>query len=274
MRDFSKVSAAFWTGKTGRAIRGDAQTQIVALYLLTSPHANMIGVFQCPILYIAHETGSPLEGASKGLRRLEQLGFCTFDEATETVWVHEMARFQIGDALAPKDKQVFGVQKKYAALADGPIKTGFFAKYGAAYHLTEEPPKTPENKGSKQAPSEPLASPFEGPSKPGEGEGEGDRERIGASAPPVLQLVTDLSPAPASPPDVEFYRRGKEVLGNSSGGYLRKLLAAHKGNLALARAALEVASTKHDPKAYLGGVVKSRERDSDLEQLRLRGEAW
>ena len=45
MRDYSKVSAQFWVGKTGRALSGDMQTQVVAMYLMTSPHANMIGVF-------------------------------------------------------------------------------------------------------------------------------------------------------------------------------------------------------------------------------------
>lgn len=61
MRDYSKVNGQFWTGKTGKALRGDAQAQLVALYLVTSPHSNMIGVFHCPVLYIAHETGNATE---------------------------------------------------------------------------------------------------------------------------------------------------------------------------------------------------------------------
>lgn len=71
------------------------QTQIVAMYLMTSPHSNMIGVFHCPILYIAHETGSPLEGATEGLKKLIEGGFCTYEEDSETIWVHQMANFQI-----------------------------------------------------------------------------------------------------------------------------------------------------------------------------------
>lgn len=146
MRDYSKVSGQFWTGKTGRSIRGDAQTQVVALYLLTSPHATMIGVFHCPLIYIAHETGSPLEGAREGLRKLVERGFCTYDEDTEMVWVHEMARFQIGEAIKASDNRTKDIRKQYQNLPEGKIKQGFYARYRDAFHLSggspsEAPPK-------------------------------------------------------------------------------------------------------------------------------------
>jgi len=113
MRDYGKIASQFWTGKTGKSLRGDAETQLLALYLITSPHANMIGVYQCPILYMAHETGMTIEGASKALQRLIEAGFCTFDGDDEVVWVHEMAAHQIGLGLSPTDKRVKGVQKQF-----------------------------------------------------------------------------------------------------------------------------------------------------------------
>ena len=149
MRDYSKVNGQFWTGKTGKALRGDAQAQIVAMYLVTSPHSNMIGVYHCPILYIAHETGLPIEGASKGLQRLIEGEYCTYDEASETVFVHEMAKYQIGESLSPNDKQVKGVQKQFDNLPQGRIKQEFFVRYAKAFHL---------NKTSGK--SKPLASPL------------------------------------------------------------------------------------------------------------------
>ena len=54
MRDYAKVSPKFWTGETGREIRrldkeGGSQGAskgvegaLVALYLMTSPHSNML----------------------------------------------------------------------------------------------------------------------------------------------------------------------------------------------------------------------------------------
>ena len=172
MRDFSKVSGNFWTGGTGREIRGDLQTQVVAMYLMTTNHSNMIGVYHCPILYIAHETGSPLEGATKGLARLIEGGFCTYDQDSETVWVHEMAKFQIGGPLAEKDLRVKGIQKIFDALPDNAIKSMFYERYKTEYRLKYEPKTPPKT----QAPSKPLASPLQAPTKPEEGEGEGEEE--------------------------------------------------------------------------------------------------
>ncbi|ENU2556439.1 hypothetical protein ACE4O8_005059, partial [Escherichia coli] len=70
MRDYAKVSPRFWLGETGRELRkAGAEAQVVAFYLMTSPHANMLGLYYLPVLYLAHETGLGLEGASKGLKR-------------------------------------------------------------------------------------------------------------------------------------------------------------------------------------------------------------
>lgn len=54
----------------------------------------MLGLYYLPILYIAHETGLGLEGASKGLKSTIEAGFCSYDEDTEMVWVHEMAAYR------------------------------------------------------------------------------------------------------------------------------------------------------------------------------------
>jgi hypothetical protein len=157
MRDYSKVSGNFWTGKTGRLLRGDTETQVAAMYLMTSNHGNMIGVFHLPILYLSHETGISIEGASKALARLSEEGFCTYDDASEVVWVHEAARFQIGASLMPNDKQVKGVQKQYDALPEGMIKTGFFERYADAFHLRRNTTKAIEITSPLKAPPKPVA---------------------------------------------------------------------------------------------------------------------
>ena len=58
MRDYARISPRFWTGKTGKQIKEHSSDHVaVALYLLSSPHSNMIGLYYLPILYIAHESG-------------------------------------------------------------------------------------------------------------------------------------------------------------------------------------------------------------------------
>lgn len=174
MRDYGKVSPLFWTGKTGKGLRGAMEAQIVALYLMTSPHSSMIGVFHLPLMYVAHETGLTLEGASKGLARCSEAQFCTYDEETETIFVHEMAAHQVGAELKDNDKRLISVRKQYAAMAEGRIKSAFQARYGDAYGL----PK-PEKKGKG------VARGSEAPPKPEAGTGAGTEKKKAPPQPPA-----------------------------------------------------------------------------------------
>ncbi|WP_409050551.1 replication protein [Salmonella enterica] len=136
MRDYAKVSPQFWMGKSGRELRkAGPEAQVVALYLMTSPHANMLGLYYLPVLFMSHETGLPLEGALKGLKSAIEAGFCSYDEPSEMVWVHEMAAYQVGRALKPTDNQCAGVRREYAALPDNPFLSAFYERYKTDYHL-------------------------------------------------------------------------------------------------------------------------------------------
>lgn len=138
MRDYSKVSPNFWIGPTGKAIRKrGAVAQVVAMYLMTSPHANMLGIYHLPIAYIVADTGIPLEGALDGLQWLSEAGFCGYDDTSEVVFVYEMARFQIGVQLKPNDNQVEGVRREYRNLPENRFLLEFFEKYSVAFHLKE-----------------------------------------------------------------------------------------------------------------------------------------
>jgi hypothetical protein len=84
-----------------------------------------------------------------------------------------------------------------------------------------------------------------------------------------LELVQGFNPKAApkqnAPPDaeVELFRRGKEVLGVQAGGMIAKLLKAKDGKVALARAAIEQASTKHDAREYIGRVLRGADDGKD-----------
>lgn len=182
MREYAKVYPPFWTSGTGKFLRGDPNSQLLSLYLITGPHGNMIGVFHCPLVYMAHETGMTIEGASKALTRLIEAGFCTFDEADEVVWVHEMAKYQIGRALSPNDKQVIGIRKQFEAIRQTKIRRGFWEKYREDFHLA--------------APVE-TGSPIEAPSMPHrsqEQEQEQEQEYSDAGASVVAGKPADACP--------------------------------------------------------------------------------
>lgn len=153
MRDYAKISGRFWTGGegTGKAIReAGAEATVVALYLMSSPHSNMLGLYPLPMLYLAHETGLGMEGASKGLRSCVEAGFCRYDQKSEMVWVREMAFYQIADELKPGDNRSKGIQKELEALPRNPFTEDWVAQYAGPFRLYTEAPY--------QAPPKPLRS--------------------------------------------------------------------------------------------------------------------
>src|SRR5262245_3823552 len=104
MRDYAKVAPQFWIGQTGRQIKYlGVEAQLIALYLITNPHSTMLGIYYLPLVTIAHEVGIPLEGVQKALSSLCEIGFCSYEEQMEYVWVHKMAFFQIGEQLKSND---------------------------------------------------------------------------------------------------------------------------------------------------------------------------
>jgi hypothetical protein len=93
------------------------------------------------------------------------------------------------------------------------------------------------------------------------------RERSSNVSPPVTRNVSETPPETetetetkdaAPPPDLEkqLYDRGKEVLGEKAGGLIKSLLKAKNGDTALARAAIETASTKSNPREYIGAIAR------------------
>lgn len=212
MRDYSIVSARFWIGETGKALRDDREAQVLALYLITSPHASMSGVYYCPKQYMAQDTGMALEGASKGLRRLQTMGFCEYDEAAEMVFVIRMARFQIGESLRRGDNRRVGLIKELARLPKTLLVQRFFDEYHLDYNLTPE-----EMPGLHQAASKPLPSPSRGASEPPgsqdqdqEQEQDQDTGAGGRRTPPPPQQPSLLDskepPQGASPRLVDIYQ--------------------------------------------------------------------
>lgn len=158
MRDYAKVSPHFWTGSTGKQLRQCPESVVVSMYLMTCPHANMLGLYYMPLLYVAHETGLGMDGASKGLQWACDAGFCSYDDSTEMVWVHEMARFQIAEKLKDTDKRSVGVQNEYNSLPSSPYLEGFYDKYNQAFCMTVKRGFSSNKPVENEAPLKPLAS--------------------------------------------------------------------------------------------------------------------
>jgi hypothetical protein len=115
--------------------------------------SNMTGLYYLPLATIASEIGRPLEGASKGLQRLEEVGDAYYDQASQVVWVPDMAHDQVGSLLKFNDHKRKGILNQLEPFRGHRFFGEFMDKYAEAYNLT-------------QAPSKPLRSPSKAPSKP------------------------------------------------------------------------------------------------------------
>lgn len=193
MRDYAKIGPKAWQGQTFKKLRKEGmEGLLVALYLMSSPSSNMLGLYSQPILYMAHETGLGHEGALKGLTQCIEAGFCTYDHDTEMVWVYEMAKYQVAAELKATDLRCKGIQKDYDSLPDNPFLGPFFDHYAAVFHLTNRREFEDGMQGA-------LIAPYQAPSKPRTGAGAGTRTGFqGATAP-----LPPAQPA-ATPPSLSL----------------------------------------------------------------------
>lgn len=277
MRDYAKLSPTFWTGQTGKELRRrGSEGVVVALYLMSSPHSNMLGLYYQPRLYMAHETGLGIEGASKGLQDCIDCGFCEYDDATEVVWVPEMAAYQIGDALASGDKRCKGIQKDYLALPNNPFVGHFFARYAKPFHLTKAHAFEPQKAGNQEAPYQAPSKPHRSQEQEQEQEQEySEAKASGAVAPPPRvdgsaddppPLLLGLEPAPPEPDPKPLTDRdrvwamGPPLLGDTptSRSLLGKLAATYTDAVLADVLAEAVIERPSEPKAWVTAACAAR----------------
>ena len=134
----------------------------MATYLLTCEHANMLGLYRLPLLYATEETGLKRREVAAALEQLKAVEFAHYDEATEFVWVLEMARFQLGllpsDTLKEGDKRAKGAARLYKQISSNPFLGPFHDRYSEVLGLPIRRDFLAETK--------PYVSPFRGASEP------------------------------------------------------------------------------------------------------------
>jgi hypothetical protein len=82
--------------------------------------------------------------------------------------------------------------------------------------------------------------------------------------------------AGAAPDNLEkqLFARGKQVCGPAAGGLISKLLKAKGSDVALARAAVEMAATKQNPREYIGAIITGGNASPDGRRLTNDEEYW
>jgi hypothetical protein len=73
MREYGQVQSAFWQSSDAQSWSDRAK--LLALYLLTGPHANGIGCYRLPDGYVMADLGWDVETVSAGFEELSRNGF-------------------------------------------------------------------------------------------------------------------------------------------------------------------------------------------------------
>lgn len=208
-RRYAQVLPSFWTGETGSRLKGDLAAQLLAQYLISSPHANMLGLYRCPLAYMEEDLGierSPLEGA---LKALERVGFAYFDPLTRVVFVPQMARIQMqldpGEALKPGDNRVKSARALFAEIPECFLKSSFRDLYEEVLHLP--PPEGPPKPLRSPSEAKEHRTGTESSNREQEQRAENKQHTV-AQAPPSLAVV---GPSPAALPEPKPRDRADEV---------------------------------------------------------------
>lgn len=233
MGDHAIVSPQFWIGETGRFLKScGPETQVVALYLLTCPNSNMIGLYYLPLPTLCHETGVSREGALKALQRASEGEFARYDAPSETVFVYEMARYQIGDTLKPGDNRIKAIQKMAIQMRKSPFYQAFLDRYRKPF-LLEDMPKPGKNQSPSEAPSKPLRSQDQEQEQDQDKEKEPEQGDNGSSPEEPRDAGSSEQsskdpPTPKQPP-----KKSSKHFSDLVGGYVESIRASCEGLEAL-----------------------------------------
>jgi hypothetical protein len=85
MRDYGKVHTRFWSSDTIRSLSDSGR--LLAMYLMTSPHSNIAGVFRLPDGYVCEDMQWTPEQVAQGFSELFAKGFANRCETTKWVWI-------------------------------------------------------------------------------------------------------------------------------------------------------------------------------------------
>lgn len=132
---YGVIFPRFWEGTTGRQLqeRG-SEAVVLAAYLLSCRHANMIGLYELPLVFLERELPvlKNRRAILTAFAALDGVSYATYDLTTEHVWVREMARIRLGltgDAINPDDKKHKAVVKLYSSLKPNPFVGLFYDRY-------------------------------------------------------------------------------------------------------------------------------------------------
>lgn len=179
MRDYGRVYSSFWQSPEIRALDEDART--LAIYLLTTPHGNLIGCFRLPDAYAAEDLQWEIARVSEGFRKLCASAFITRDEGTKWLFITKYLKWNAFE----NPNVAKAAHKAFDQIPALPLKSLLaLALLESGAHLTEAFRKDCETLSKPVRKPEPEPEPIRSRS----------RSRTGAKPKPTSGGVADATP--------------------------------------------------------------------------------
>ena len=169
MRSYSQIVPTFWMRGSGKKLRGNPVAQVLALYFMTAPQSNLIGLYYISINSIVAETGLTEEQIHETLPLITDI--VSYDLANEIAYLPMHAAYQIGDYMHGNDKRKQLVLKDLELVGSHPFVDEFLNKYGDSYHLKIQTSQTSQQNYTQLK----------------------LKGHPGAEMPPVIVTVTDIA---------------------------------------------------------------------------------
>ena len=91
MRIYGAIQTRFWAHEDVRKLSD--QSKLLAIYLLSSSHTNMLGCFRIPVGYIAEDLKWSSEQVKQGLSDLSHINFLVLDEHTDWLFIQNFLKY-------------------------------------------------------------------------------------------------------------------------------------------------------------------------------------
>lgn len=146
---YATVHTKMWQDNKFRAL--DQPDRMLFLYLLTSPHGNMIGYYYLPKAYIAADTGMDARQVEGSIQTLHHLGMVLYDDEAQMVLLKQFLKYN----PISNENQVKGAVQLIKELPESWLTMEFLGCIEA---------HCPDHTDRFEAPMKPLRSPYEAPS--------------------------------------------------------------------------------------------------------------
>lgn len=206
-RSYAKIFTGKWRSRSFRTLRGNPWAIVLQDYLMSCPASEMSGVFYMPKYLIEGELGIPHDELESAIRILEEADFCRFYD-DEYVFVYNMARYQIADALSPDDNRWKSLMRDIEEMPDN-IRREFIIRYNDDFNLGYQiirkaaeptaPVQTATQAENNQAEDKPLATCQSTEDKGLRATSESENKPINSQTQPELEPLVLESEAPCKP---------------------------------------------------------------------------